>query len=533
MYWPKGRIKQQGNIVADVLEETEAYSSFGSGNTFNDSFDGEKFFGGFGATRVGCLDYWALRERSAMLFHENSYARGIIRRIVRNKINTGLYPEMIPEEQILGLEEGYLDDWSEETENRWGIWANDSLMVDYYGRSTFAELQEVLDQEALIEGDVLVVMHQSSGSNLPKIQLISGSAVDTPFGMEPAKGNTIEYGVELNAKRQQVGYWVRKEGGKYKRISAVGRKSGRRQAWLYYGTDKRYGNVRGEPLLSIILQSLRELDRYRDAVVRKAVVNSMLAMFVKRDKERIGSDAIRGASIKTKKITSEADGARDFNMSGQIPGVAIGTLQYGEDIQGFQSQVDIDYGTFEKAMISAIAWALEIPPEILQLAFDSNYSASQAALNEFRLTLNAWRLRVGNNFCQPILIEWMISETLNGSINAPGFLQAWRDHQNQYDVFGAWTRTDWTGAIKPTTDPKKAVDAARMAIEQGLTTRARVSRELYGQKQSRVAKMLRRENKILAEINAPLVAQENSRALAVQTDPELDIDDDEVNNGKS
>jgi hypothetical protein len=57
---------------------------------FEESLTGDKFAGGFGATKVFTPDYWTLRQRSEQLFHENLYARGLIRRLVTNEINTGL-----------------------------------------------------------------------------------------------------------------------------------------------------------------------------------------------------------------------------------------------------------------------------------------------------------------------------------------------------------------------------------------------------------------------------------------------------------
>jgi hypothetical protein len=63
-------------------------------------FTGEKFFGGFGATSIYQVDYWTLRKRSEQLFNENLYAKGLIRRLVTNEINTGLTPESLPDENI-------------------------------------------------------------------------------------------------------------------------------------------------------------------------------------------------------------------------------------------------------------------------------------------------------------------------------------------------------------------------------------------------------------------------------------------------
>ncbi len=74
------------------------------------NFDGDKFPGGFGPTQLFTADYWTLRERSSQLFTENLYARGLIRRLITNEINTGLTPEATPDEQIIGVAEDSLAD---------------------------------------------------------------------------------------------------------------------------------------------------------------------------------------------------------------------------------------------------------------------------------------------------------------------------------------------------------------------------------------------------------------------------------------
>ena len=52
------------------------------------AYDGEKFAGGFGITDIFTTDYWTLRRRSAQLFKENLYAKGLIRRLITNEITT-------------------------------------------------------------------------------------------------------------------------------------------------------------------------------------------------------------------------------------------------------------------------------------------------------------------------------------------------------------------------------------------------------------------------------------------------------------
>lgn len=475
-------------------------------------YDGGKFSGGFGATQLFQMDYWTLRARSAQLFTENLYARGLIRRLITNEINTGLTPEAAPDEEIIGVEEDSLNDWTETVENRFSIWSKNTKLCDWKHHQTFGGLQRTVRLEALIGGDVLVILRQSRITGLPMVQLVRGENVRTPLGGNTnlRKGHKIKHGVEFDAVGRVAAHWVSVD-GETKRVPAFGEKSGRKISWLVYGTEKRLDDVRGEPLLSIVLQSLKEIDRYRDSAQRKAVINSILAMFIKKDADKAGTLPVTGGAVrKDKASVTDTDGKkRDYNIAQQIPGLVMEELQTGETPVGFHSQgTDVDLGRFEEVIIQAVAWANEVPPEILRLAFSNNYSASQAAINEFKIYLNKIWAEFGESFCGPVYIEWLISETLLQKINAPTLLESWRDPL-KYDQFGAWTAVDWYGSIKPSTDTLKQAKGSKLLVDQGWSTNAREARITTGTKFSKNIKRLKRENQLKVDAMRPLAEFEN------------------------
>lgn len=478
-------------------------------------FNGNKFAGGFGSTEIQIMDFWTLRQRSSQLFNENIYAKGLIRRLISNEINTGLNLESMPDEEILGIGEDELNDWTEAIETRFQIWGRLPSVVDFEENLTWGQLQAACRMESLVAGDCLVILRPDRKTGLPKIQLVPGNSVQTPIGSDFNRntGNGIFEGVEIDSRGTQVAYWVNQENSDESvRIPAVSSRSGRRIAWLVYGSEKRLSEHRGQPILTVTLQSLKEIDRYRDSTQRKAVINSLLAMFIQKNADKPGSNPLGTGVVKKTSITKtdSVQSDRKFNLASYNPGIVIDELQVGEEPKAFgNTGIDLNFGTFEASIIRGYAWCNEIPPEILELSFSNNYSASQAAINEFKVYLNRIRTEFGNQFCQPIFIDWFVSEALLGNVVAPGFLEAWRD-PSQYDVFGAWTLSDWSGAIKPSTDIKKQAQGYEIIVGKGWMTNEKASRELTGTKFSRNIKRIKKENEMFIEAMSPLLEFQNT-----------------------
>ena len=516
-----------GFLDAMDVENLKAYAGQTSFSSYEQSiYDGAKFSGGFGLTQVQQIDYWTLRARSSQLFNENLYARGLIRRLVTNEINTGLTPESMPDETIIGVPENSLTDWTESVETRFGLWGKNPKLCDFKRASTFGDLQRTIRREAIVSGDILIVLRRNATTNLPQIQLINGNKVQTPYGddVNIRKGHEVKHGVEFDRLGRVVAHWIKQDNGAgFKRMPAFGEKSGRRISWLVYGTDKRLDEVRGQPLLALVMQSLKEVDRYRDSAQRKAVINSLIAMSVEKTNDKMGTLPGQGGAVRNDTATvSDSDGGtRKLNVAQYLPGVTVDEMNVGEKLNMHGGQgTDVNFPAFEEAIITAIAWANEIPPEILRLAFSNNYSASQAAINEFKIYLNRVWCDFGETVCTPIYIEWLLAETLTQKIIAPGLLQAWRT-TSQYDVFGAWVMVDWYGSIKPSTDMLKQGKGSELYLKLGLTTHAREARNATGSKFSTNIKRLKTENALKAEAMRPLLELQKEFGT-IETDAALE-----------
>ena len=473
-------------------------------------FDGDKFIGGFGATKNFTTDYWTLRARSWQLFTENLYARGIIRRLITNEINTGLTLEATPVAELLGLDDDTLSDWSDAIEARHAIWASNKEQCDYRHQLTLGGLQRAARCMALVSGDVLVIMRHSP-NNLPQIQLIDGAQIQSPLqeDLNLKKGHQIVHGVELDQQRRQVAYWFVNDNDQFERIAATGSRSNRKQAWLQYGTDRRLDDVRGMPILALILQSLKEIDRYRDAEQRAAVVNATMAMFIKKGSAGPSSNVKGRMANSSLSVETTESTPRKFNFNSLSPGIVLDQLAEGEEPVSFNSQrPNVNFGAFESAMVSGMAWALELPPEVLKLEFQNSFSASRMASSELKLYLDKARGEFADDFTKPVYVEWLLNEALMRRIPfAQEILIAWRD-RNDFYQFGAWVQSDFAGAIKPSVDRLKEVRAYVEQIENGLITRDRATKELNNLKFTRIAKQLKKENQLMVDARSSLLEQQ-------------------------
>ena len=120
------------------VEESLAYYTK---QIIDDVFDGDKFPGSFGYTRDylnnNLVDYFTLRRRCYQLFTENTYFQGIIKRILRNEIFTGMFPEPTPIGSVLwpNLSEEDREEkaskYAELMINSFTLYANDYNIFDY------------------------------------------------------------------------------------------------------------------------------------------------------------------------------------------------------------------------------------------------------------------------------------------------------------------------------------------------------------------------------------------------------------------
>lgn len=441
-----------------------------------------------------------LRERSRDLFAGVPLATGAIKTISTNVVGAGLRPNAQIDFEFLGLTDEEADKWEQQVEREFALWA-ENPNCDATRLNNFYEMQYLAFMSVLMSGDVFATLPIIPRVNAPydlRVELIEADYVCSPRVVDSTK-NILE-GVEVGDWGDPLAYYIAKYHPKsskamqntWKRIPAYGAKTGRRNV-LHLLTMERPNQRRGVPLLSPVIETLKQLGRYTDAELTAAVISGMFSVFIKTEDPQnpLGESAIP---------YSDQIDTQDENSYEMGAGVIM-ALEPNQSIEiANPGRPNTAFDGFITSLARQIGVALELPYELLIKHFTASYSASRAALLEAWKMFRMKRVWLASNFCQPIYEEWLTEAILKGRIEAKGFF-------DDAAIKQAWCGVEWVGPSQGQIDPIKEANAAKIRVEQGFSTREREAMELTGGNFSIINKVrikeerLRREGELVTDNN--------------------------------
>lgn len=384
-----------------------------------------------------------LRSRSRDLVRNDGWANTAKRRLVSNAVGEGIRVEIKhPNAELAKRVQADFDAWAESTD------------CDADGNLNFYGLQALALGEVVEAGDSLMRRRwrrPEDGLKIPlQLQLIEPEHMDASRDTlgATAAGSRILRGIEFNARRKRVRYWLFREhpgeavSGSFDSVAVPASEI----AHAY--RVERSGQVSGVPWGAPVIVALRDLGDWKDATMVRLKAAACLMAFVTGIEPDDTDDASALAGV---------PGATTMN-----PG-SIEYLQHGQTVSFSQPPGVTNVDAFAVLVLREVAAAYGLPYEVLTGDLNKvNFSSGRLGWLEFQRELGVWRRDVLiNRFCDPAFRWFLAAMVVAGRITP-----------EELDGFSAW----WTPPRRQLFDPAKEVPGIVAAIRAGLTTQSEEQR---------------------------------------------------------
>jgi capsid protein len=463
---------QQEKITPSSYYETSMFNR----RVIASPFDGEKNLGEMGPIRKYVIDHEALRLRAWQNYLESEIGQISIKRLTRWVIGSGLKLQAEPKADVLLSEKITLEteEFNKTVEARFGVFAN-SRMSDYSNlRSLHVMANEAYENSLM--GDVLVILRYINGE--VKVELKDGAHVRTPLGLGfngvdfiAENGNRVRNGIELDAKGEHIAYYIQTGlFGEYNRLVARGAKSGMLMVFMVYGMKYRLDSVRSIPRLTAVMETLKKMERYKEATLGSAEEAAKIAYFIKHGKDSDGEApyTARAANAYDYNPNAVNDLPRDIRGKQLANTVAasvnktVYNLTQDSDMGSLESDKELYFKDFYNVNTDIVCATVGIPPNVAMSKYDSNYSASRAAIKDWEHTITVERKYFYDQFYVPVYNFWLQTQILTNKIQAPGYLTALSERNTM--AIEAYQFARFVGAKVPHIDPMKEVQAERAKL---------------------------------------------------------------------
>lgn len=440
-----------------------------------------------------------LRARSRDLYMSSPLAAGAIKTITSGVVGSGLMVHPHVDRDVLGLSDAQATAWEKNVEREWLAYS-ESTACDAQRSMNFYQMQRLVFMSALMSGDCFVAMPYIERPNSHyslKGYLIEGDRICNPTNKYSADlcdlSKDIREGIEIGDYGEAKSYYIAKfhpgdysgrrakfNGDDFVKVEAYGA-SGRHNI-LHIMDYERPGQRRGVPLLSSVLENLKQIERYDSSELMAAVISSYFTVFLKKNHPADGINT---------DIPSLNQEIEDIDPSTiRLGQGAITTLPSDTDIEIANPQRPNSlYSAFIETQARMMGAGIDLPYEMLVKHFIASYSASRAAQLEANKAFRIRREMFVGQFIKPFFKEWLLEAICKGRVSAPGALE-------DPMIFDAYTHINVVGDSVGCLDPTKEVQAAILRINNNLSTIQQEAGELNGMSAEDIASQREKELKM-------------------------------------
>ena len=476
MEWLKSKNTKALESKVNALQESVTEANFqieGYNSYLQDlAFTGEKNPGELPNVPHYFVDYYTLAKNAYNVYLKTDNVQNIINRTCNDAIGTGLYMDYKPDNEALkalGLSEISKED-EHIIQALWRTWSASSRN-DVRKEKSFNHIQKDVLHSAMVGGDIALIP-RVKGTEVT-FQTIDGSLVTDEAEKRPDVNIVIE-GVELNTASVPVAYHIFDTSlNKPRRVKRFSEAFNLERIFLIKSPLLyRPNDVRGVSAIGAILEKARKTDRFIEAAASNWEESAKMPYWIEADKDAQDEDAINEADrLKANLRRGTNPIPKDtLNTSAEILAFknsimasyekTVHKLPPGYTFKNFEINQLKDSEKFIEFLEDGMGISVMMPPEVRKQSFNSNYTASRAAILGWYYTLDeVYRFTIAEQLNKKMFQFWLAVMAANRVIRLDGYVDALVANDSM--AIEAYTNCLWVGRKAPQVDPLKEAKAIR------------------------------------------------------------------------
>lgn len=447
-----------------------------------------------------------IESRILDLYRNNDLMRGLVEKMVDTVVGSKVTLQSMPDYEALGVSRDEALRWQKIVEREFHQYADSPENWISADRSMdFTQLCRQAYRSKIFTGEITASLEwRYSKENGYKtcINVFSPNRIKSPpqttqafFGIELDNyGGAIAYHIEKTNLNPDSTLYRQKE---FKRVLKRNKYGHLQLIHIFEPLLPEY--PRGISRLACVLKKMKQLDRYHEADLDKAIITTAYVFAITSDEDpETVAEILSGVSQAknrydemaigetytnvSKDLLAERDRIKDQILKGRWVEASGGQIMHlfkGEDIKTVAPPNTITSSAeFAKGHTRNIANGLGISYELGTGDFEGvNYSGGQLSLGIYEHSASIERKLYAHKFAGMVFRAWLDEAIDKGKVPLLGGVDYWSNREK-------YAKCTFTGVKRIHVDPVKAANANAKNLVNGTTTRTDIVNENGGDMES-------------------------------------------------
>ena len=384
------------------------------------------------------------RAKARHLERNSELVNSILNAFTRNVVGKGFNLQVRTENQ----------DWNNTVEQYWAEWSRPGN-CDVTGRLSLNEILRMIIKRKIVDGGILLLKtyEEDKSGIYYRLQLVEVDSLKSPGTIESATGNPIVNGIEVNSYGRPLKYYIEKQSADLRFSSEIECVDADRV--IYLAELNRPTEIREMTPLARVLNDVKDVEDFFEAVGFKQKINAALAVFITSDKDvtpTVGRSIVRQNNDGQQKIGKRIDSGSITELP---PGKDVKTL-----VPSGQSSELADFNLAVNRRIGAghgLSYEM-MSRDVSQV----NYSSARQNMLEDWKTFEMEQNYLIEHFLDFVFEDVIVAAYLAGRL--PGAPKDFMQNRPKY------LKHEFLGQGLPWIDPLKEAQANQVMLATGQTT---------------------------------------------------------------